>query len=281
MLIKLHQLTNVPAAMPDESPTSWLSRAALHQGVGITEFLRFLGVRYFSGGDLDLEFVDWFGQHLASLPALAGLRAAVHMAGFARRAGSSSVLRPLYERAGTRTLPFSRFCAPCLHDATTLYFPVHWRFDEWRYCPAHDCLLEDACPNCSIPARLPVGLFSKQGAGGRHISLAHCRSCGASLMNLPPVTLRQAKQVGLLDEDVQILVAVQGLIGNLARTGHSCTDLDWATGVVGTHGTSRFSRIKMICVNEARRRLGVWRDHQQRFPFPVAMPMSLPSSTSE
>lgn len=74
-----------------------------------------------------------------------------------------------------------RFCAACLAATSAKFFPLHWRFKCWRWCPVHRCLLQDGCPHCGSYIYLPGNMLSagpdKAGVG----VLERCLECGEYL----------------------------------------------------------------------------------------------------
>jgi len=171
------QLVCVPELEMAESPGSWLSKLALRQGIELRQLLRYLELPL--SGDLDLSFVR------SDLRRIAGI------CGMPYR--HFDLIRKMYlgvsklDRTGTKYLlsskevPRYRFCGPCLHAQRGKYFPLHWRFKAWRWCPEHMCMLDDACPHCSAPVVLPANMLkggpSKEGIW----TLGLCLACAGKL----------------------------------------------------------------------------------------------------
>jgi hypothetical protein len=184
--VRRERLVNVPAPRFYEAVSCWLSRLALSQGADIRDLLRFLGVA--TKGDIDRQL---HGNSLKALRDICGLpqtALAVHervMVGLEsmREVGA----RYLVTSQGGR--PRFRFCPLCIASMRTPYFPIHWRFVAWRWCPDHDCLLEDVCPHCggeiAFPADIALSVAGKLGYG----FLNRCLLCGAHLSEIEPCHL--------------------------------------------------------------------------------------------
>lgn len=161
-------LVGLPSAIQFESPSSWLSRAALSQGVTVLELLDHVGWR--PAGDFDLMFSLLYRDGLPpELPMWAGLEVARRvlvghqlvgcrpeglLVADLRRRGRSSF--GLYLLGGKRAR--YRFCPLCLDADFTPFVRQEWRFDCWRYCPVHGCLLCDRCSRCGRAVELPASL---------------------------------------------------------------------------------------------------------------------------
>lgn len=169
----------VPAPFQFEAPSSWLSRLALAQGLTSLDQLRqFL--------NLPKEFdLDWYvtGPRLQDLRRRCGLPGSSFaiadrlMSGIlASGMGARSFL--LVGRKGNAQ---SRYCPGCLAERRVAYLDIHWRFKAWRWCPVHDCLLLDACPDCEALLEHPCLIESKQAARAGHATLARCLRCSTLL----------------------------------------------------------------------------------------------------
>ena len=83
----------------------------------------------------------------------------------------------LFGKSGARY----RYCPICLKEQLVKHFPVHWRFKAWRYCPLHDCLMEDRCRFCGLLIELPAHLMEAGPDRGGVAYLHQCLGCGAHL----------------------------------------------------------------------------------------------------
>lgn len=179
-------LVSMPPVLPHESPASWLSRAALSQGIRVEALLQYLGID--KHADVDLVFLS------GRLPALAN-RCGIRPEDFAVARGIIKALHSV-DRGGLRFLlrgergrPRYRACPKCFATHRTAYFGIHERFAVWRYCPLHDCLLIDACANCRSNIELPRDLWSVKDREGAYIDLGRCRICGAQFRKIETVDI--------------------------------------------------------------------------------------------
>lgn len=171
------ELVGVPELQEGESPSSWLTRAALSQGVSIKELAEYFEIPL--RGDCDLIFV---GANVRRIAGLCGIpfdsfQLNRQMFGGVRKLDVTGKRYLLFHDA----LPRYRFCPSCIHLQRVKYFPIHWRFNAWRWCPQHDCMMEDACPHCSSVVVLPRNMLEagidRSGVG----TLARCLNCGKAL----------------------------------------------------------------------------------------------------
>lgn len=171
------QLVGVPRLIGFESPGSWLSRAALSQGVTPGELLEYFGVC--KRADPDLFLTD---ASLAFITSRCGLPAedfafAMKMFDRLKRVDPEGKIFLLRQQR----LATSSYCPVCLYQLRVKHLMVHWRFQAWRYCPLHGCMMEDRCRACgeelSVPAEMLLGGPQKEGIA----YLDHCMACGHQL----------------------------------------------------------------------------------------------------
>lgn len=171
------ELVGIPALQMAESPSSWLSRLALRQGISLSELLKYFELPL--KGDTDIAFVR------GNMRRIAGLCGLPHK--------DFHLIRKMFlgvaslDRKGAKYLfshegaPRYRFCPSCLFGQREKHLPLHWRFKAWRWCPEHYCLLEDACPHCASPVLLPADMISggpdRAGVG----MLNRCLRCAGKL----------------------------------------------------------------------------------------------------
>lgn len=206
-------LAGLPSVLPLESPSSWLTRAALAQGVTMREFLPAIGLSMRSDPDQQLMR----GETLGTLkPESGSFAAALRIFGSLRRIDPNGGRFLLWTKGG---LPRYRYCPSCLRQQRTPYFELHCRFSVWRYCPVHCCLLEDACPHCSMPVVLPASLLN--GGPGRDgvPYVSHCVSCGKSLTGVQPVGMADLPEA--LRTELSQCQLINGR-ATLAALYHSC-----------------------------------------------------------
>lgn len=73
------------------------------------------------------------------------------------------------------------FCHECIKNMRTPYFPIHWRFAAWQWCPVHERLMDTACPQCDTAPRPLRSALSGNAAKMGLFSLNRCRTCGGRL----------------------------------------------------------------------------------------------------
>jgi TniQ len=165
-------LYSVPPPIALESPASWMTRAALSQGASLREFCRFLKLNH--RRDIDLCFTR---EVIRNVALKCGFDPRSFDFGRHMFTGLMS-----FDRRGDRFLLFGksgaryRYCPVCLNEQEIKHFPVHWRFKAWRYCPTHDCLMEDRCRSCGIHIELPTHLMD---AGPDQAGVAFLHQCPA------------------------------------------------------------------------------------------------------
>lgn len=190
-------LVGLPRAVQFESPSSWLTRAALTQGVTVLELLDHVGWR--PAGDFDLAFALLYRDGLPpELPMWAGLEVARRVLVGHQLAGCRPEgLLVAEERRRDLQRPHLqgdergryRFCPLCLRDDFTPFVRQEWRLDCWRYCPIHGRLMCERCGRCGGAVELPASLVCA-GPGRRGIAdLGDCIRCGASLAETVPQSL--------------------------------------------------------------------------------------------
>jgi len=174
---QIYPLVGVPLIEPFESFASWITRAALSQGVLVSEFLEHLGIK--RKVDMDIGLTRRHIQHAAKLTGQNPARFWLvhHM---------FSALRSI-DTHGENFLmffgevPCYRYCPVCLHEQSVSHFPLHWRFRGWRHCPLHNCMMDDRCKRCGLHVRLRRNLMTggikREGVAYFH----HCYGCEHNL----------------------------------------------------------------------------------------------------
>jgi len=171
------ELVGVPVPVEDESPSSWLSRAALSQGVSTIELRNYLGASVDWDFDLVLdERLATVIDDLCQVPA----------SKFDHPLKVLGNLKKI-DRRGRRFLMTGKkvasswYCPLCLDASQVKYFKVHWRLNLWRYCAEHDCELLAACHACKKQIEVPFEMLS---GGPRKMGVAYldrCMRCGSRL----------------------------------------------------------------------------------------------------
>lgn len=174
---EIQVLVCVPMPEPYESPSSWLSRMALNQGVSIEKILDYLGLKI--EGDMDIEFALKVDEKIAQLCGLpvSSFSFMKHMFSQVSKIDDEGVIFLLSEGNFARY----RYCAHCLNEQQTPHFPLHWRFKAWQWCPIHDCLLCDCCPHCYSVLILPKNLINAGPKSKGVAYLSRCHKCDKAL----------------------------------------------------------------------------------------------------
>lgn len=169
-----------------EAPSSWLTRAALAQGIQVSELLAFLGIPRHADPD-----VAFLADLFPSISRRCGLRpsdfaVARHLLLATERSGVSRSKLLLPWRRGRARY---RICPQCMNQERTPYVPIHCRFSVWRFCPEHGCLLEDACWSCNVPVRLPASLVGASSRKREITYLSQCLKCGWAHGKTPAIDM--------------------------------------------------------------------------------------------
>lgn len=171
-------LVNVPTPLIDEAASSWLSRFAISQGTDLKTALTFLELP--AVRDIDTQMV---GALLAAVRLKCGLPGdalACHDRVMSRLPELGSLSEGLLTTNHCGR-PLTQFCRYCVYEMRTPYFPIHWRFSVWQWCPLHDCQLDIACPHCQTRPR-PLVDIAETRAGKQGIAnLNRCLHCSKAL----------------------------------------------------------------------------------------------------
>jgi hypothetical protein len=181
-----NSLSGLPPVLFLEAPSSWLTRAALSQGVEVNELLAHLGLG--RERDSDLEFLGVKFRDIQRLCALPPDAFAVTRRIFKSvlDLGSTGERLLLKTEEGT---PRYRVCPSCLSEQQTPYHAIHCRFAAWCYCPVHECLLQDSCWSCRAAIALPASLIARGRLEGLCAYLSQCLGCAKSHCRAPLVSL--------------------------------------------------------------------------------------------
>ena len=168
----MEKLINVPSVELFESFTSWLTRTALSQGTDYKTLLTFFGLD--TPGDKDLLLT---APRIQTSAIACGLKPNTfsfmqHMFQALKSIDPTGEIFLL----GAGKLSRYRYCPVCLQEQRCKSYPVHWRFKAWRYCPLHDCMMEDRCTHCGLSVDMPQSLISFNK--NKHVvSLDQCVGC--------------------------------------------------------------------------------------------------------
>lgn len=178
------RLYAVPPPLSLELPSSWLPRAALSQGETLSAVKQFLGFSHHR--DADLSFIN---MELASVEAMCGLESGVFDEAHRvlKLTLSLKMRHPIFLSEGGA--PRYRFCVECLANMRTPYFPLYWRFDAYRMCVLHKCLMEENCPHCGAMV-CPLQDWATCGAHrGSHTFASQCLECSKFLWDVAPIKI--------------------------------------------------------------------------------------------
>jgi len=205
-------LFGLPLDIQFESPTSWISRGALSQGASVREMLKYLGIE--KEKDTDLAF-------LRAFPRLWNRCGLSPDSFYVSRLLIESLERvdPQGERFLMRTdrgRPRYRVCPNCLAAQRTAFFPIHWRFDAWRYCPEHGCMMEDACWACESEIQMPCSLGIVGPQIGRCASLGQCAEC-AKFRSRGPVVRLTAEPSVFTQHEFDLLANGRAVLAALSQ----------------------------------------------------------------
>lgn len=206
-----NRLVNVPQPELFESASCWLSRLALSQGASLNDLSEYFGL----SRDADLD-QSLRGELLSNLRRLCGLSDAalfVHE----RIVSSLDTMSPAAEKyliRGRNKAGF-RYCPLCIKEMRTPHFPIHWRFIAWRWCPVHDCLLEDACHQCGKEPTLPIDIAASKAGRLGYALLNRCGECAARLSDVIPCHLQEGDLRRVSDREDLILANGRALLAAL------------------------------------------------------------------
>lgn len=191
-----------PAPLPMESPCSWITRAAAHNGIAPINFICHIGVTRHA--DIDLA---WAGHARLGAVRTCGLpRKSFQFASRLLRA----VRRLNLEHRlllSHHDCPRYRFCRECFKEQGrrgAVHLPLHWRFSTYRWCTLHERLLDDRCPHCGAFVILPANHLHAVQAG-RRAQLDACAVCGGKLTVKPRANRFEGLQNFQSPEEVRLL----------------------------------------------------------------------------
>jgi hypothetical protein len=184
----------IPPPCEMEAPVSWLARAASSQGESLRRFVQLLG---FTGRrDLDCQFANAAPRHIAQVCGLSA-----NSFDSSHRILSHALELRLENPVllSYRKRPRYRYCPVCLKSQSVPYLPVHWRFDVWRMCYTHMCLMEDRCSHCDryiVPQR-DIMRAGPKGAGVTFLS--QCMHCAKLLWKARPFSIHSKELLPMPD----------------------------------------------------------------------------------
>lgn len=248
----LHRLYNVPQPEPFEAFSCWLTRLGLSQCMPPRHVARHLEIASSLSRDVDRETIGHRLQHVRDVCGLPETAFEIPQ----RIMATLSTIWPVGERylAVSHRRPRFRSCPCCLREMHTPHFPIHWRFVAWRWCPIHDCLLEDECPHCGHPVGFPKDFDDSFAGKHGHVMLNRCMACAKRLNDVEPCFLQAGdKRLVSISEQLKLdngraLLAalhegkfeIRGRAGRfgvawfreIERQGAIATRLDWLRPMV-------------------------------------------------
>lgn len=200
----------VPRPFPFEAPSSWLSRLALAQGRTLKDLLIFLDIKI--GGDLDFEMCEVLLPKLRlRCPSARGFAVAERvMEGLHRaRLPSEYLLTDSYGG------PRFRYCPACLKQRRVAHLDIHWRFLDWRYCPEHNCLMEDFCWKCKAAVSYPCDMELSNAGRAGYPSQRRCQICLADLAAVAPCPMNPSTSTIVTELEACWLLNGRALLASL------------------------------------------------------------------
>lgn len=172
-----HGLVGLPSAFDLESPSSWLTRAALSQGETTAALLVHMGLP--NTGDVDVLLTSDLGQRaIRACDLMENFEVARTIFGRLRLLGSLGEQLLLRTRAGQSRY---RFCPLCFRSQRIAHLEIQCRLSTWRFCPRHNCFMEDSCPHCGNHVVLPNDMVNAGRRGSGIAYLRQCQFCGKPL----------------------------------------------------------------------------------------------------
>lgn len=173
----------MPPPLQFEAPGSWLSRLALAQGCDLSEVMQLFG---FGAETIDID-LRMHSEALLDMRRRCRLPAeSFGIAGRVMRNFHKAQLDAASLLAGAKGIPRYRYCPLCLGQRRVPHFDIQWRFVDWRYCPDHNCLMEDVCWRCRAPVTFPVDMAQSRAGRKGYASQGRCMSCAADLSGATP-----------------------------------------------------------------------------------------------
>lgn len=115
------------------------------------------------------------------------------------------------------TRPYFRFCPVCLTERAHSSLPIQWRFDDWRHCPRHLCLMEDRCRRCKYSVRGPVDIAASNAGKQGYASRRRCLNCLAELSGERACPIDFSSSSSLSDLEIHWLQAGCEIVKALFR----------------------------------------------------------------
>lgn len=194
-----------PKLLPDELLSSWIVRIAETNGIRLyTLTLSLFGDRLTPWHrDIDRLAPKWLLKAICTKTGtsywdayhatLTGYR--TYLYPYRQTSGQLRWILPVSVFGLDRRGYGQQFCPVCLAKDATPYFRRFWRVGFATFCPAHGCMLLDACYECGAPVALhrrDIGRELMESKG-----LAYCQRCGADYGEGPHVEAVGADSSGI------------------------------------------------------------------------------------
>jgi hypothetical protein len=171
-----------PAAIPDESPNSWIQRICFAHQYSLSRFKCALHL-HTSLMDFDVQLgeADWNRILVAAYAPLTTCAI-----GRQELINCKQARNPDRLLLGSARAPQYRWCSMCLESDEQPYFRWWWRLSDASFCNDHGCDLSEVCGVCGGGVSLTSALMVVGSARSPVFNLALCQHCGVPLMG-PPV----------------------------------------------------------------------------------------------
>jgi len=183
-----------PHPLPNELLSSWLVRLAHANGLKVQTFCQLVFGREWQVWvrDVDRFAPEWLIKamcmHTGTPEKIAWRSTLAEYEGWLyphrNVAGTLRWITPLHIHNRKREGYGLAFCPACLAEDEEPYFRLSWRVAFYTFCPYHDILMYDHCPNCSAPV-----VFQRTELGKYEVEefepLCVCHRCSFDLRNAP------------------------------------------------------------------------------------------------
>lgn len=175
-----------PKPFPDELLTSWIVRVAEANGAKLQRLCwdLFGNERSPWNRDADRSAPRWlikaFSEHTgtpfwdAYRTTLTTYRGQLFPA--RQVSGQLRWVLPIRTHGMQRDGFGQQFCPQCLTEDAVPYFRKTWRLAMFTFCPMHQVMLHDACPNCGVPVAFHRRDFGVELVEAKPICC--CYACG-------------------------------------------------------------------------------------------------------
>lgn len=195
-------LFGVPRVNQFESPFSWISRLALSQSAKLENILDLFLIDDYQ--DIDLYFSEKCIERAEVITGISLERFKIVRDIYSITTNLSSNRSDffLYSDKGN---PRYRYCPVCLYESRIKSFDFNWRYDAWRWCPVHDCLMVDKCCHCEEYIELTRSMITAGKDREGVAYLDRCLKCGDKISKKSDEVLHPFKDNLLLEFEKTML----------------------------------------------------------------------------